>query len=174
MRVGPKLELLTKDPPLRARRARNVGTGNITRNGKEIFALTLEKIDRGGGVKHGSPPLLQDTLMQRLSRSENDRNRHIGGSISADGSPSRTRTRRCVITRTHVAPAGMLRRQGHTHGRRQVSLRRWCRWSKSRPRLARRNIVSAAPHAVDALACELTRDAIEVGFALRREPGPIA
>jgi hypothetical protein len=30
------------------------------RNGKEIFAPTLEKVNRGGGVKHGSPPLLRD------------------------------------------------------------------------------------------------------------------
>jgi hypothetical protein len=78
VRVGSKLKLLTKDPPLRARRTRNVGTGNIVRNGKEIFALTLEKIDRGGGVKHDSPLLSLDTLMQCVSRSEP---RHIGGSV---------------------------------------------------------------------------------------------
>jgi len=70
VRAGSKLKLLAKDPTLRAGRAGNVGSGDIMRNGKEIFALTLEKIDRGGGVKHGSPPLLQDMLMQCLSRSE--------------------------------------------------------------------------------------------------------
>jgi hypothetical protein len=42
-RAGSKLKLLAKDPPLRTRRARNVGTGDIMRKGKEIFAPTLEK-----------------------------------------------------------------------------------------------------------------------------------